>query len=300
MGQGDHYYFLTNGQAFTTGYKTVKIDGTTYYFYFVQDGKAFTGGWKDVPFGELSFTYYFQEDGRAVTGWKNLENTEYYFQENGRVAKDAFVTIDEKRYYFDESYTIVTGGWFCVDEGYYFADEEGALLTDTVLEGYALDSNGRSSTRYRILQYVNEHTDPAMTEQEKIDALYKWVLENDMKYIRNTDHTKKDWVWKDSWVSDMADQQMDNWGGNCFRYASFFGLMVKEATGLPVAVYHGKTEAAGGGTTPHGWAAVEQDGVWYVYDPELQKHSNVKEKLCYKAPLEDSDLHMEGVGTNLF
>lgn len=297
----DYYYFLSNGQAFTTGYKTVKIDDVTHYFYFEENGKAFTDGWKAVPFGTQSYDYFFQDNGRAKTAqWETTDGTDRYLMANGRVARNAFATIDGSIYYFDENYTVKTGGWFCVGNGYYYATDTGALLTDTVVEGYALDSAGKSSTKYRIIQYVNEHTDPSMTDQEKIEALYDWVLKGNMKYISGYEHVKADWDWPDNWVDYMATSLMDNWGGNCFRFASFFGMMVHEATGLPVAVYHGKTPRASGGLTAHGWAAVYQDGQWYVYDPELQKFTGYARSSCYQVLATDSYLHVQGVGTNLF
>ena len=299
----DYYYFLSNGQAFTTGYKTVKIDGVTYYFFFEEDGKAYTQGLKEVPFGKLSYYYYFQDNGRAqVSTWQSVNDQNYYFQANGRAAQNSFVTIEENLYYFGDTFTVTTGGWFCLDseKGYYYADENGVLLTNTVFEGYKLDKNGKCSTKYRINQYVDKHTDPSMTDQEKIDALYNWVLKNSMGYIRTYEHVRKDWVWKESWVDDFAASQMDNWAGNCFRYAAFLGMLIHEATDLPVTVYHGECPGVTIARTPHGWCTVYQDGDWYVYDVELDKFTNRPKHLLYKVLASESTQHLDGVGTNLF
>ena len=206
------------------------------------------------------------------------------------------MTINKKLYYFDKDCALVTGGWFCVDKGYYYAGKNGALSTNTVVEGYKLDSKGKSSTKYRIIQYVKQHTNDSMTDQEKIKALYDWVLTNDMVYYRTYEHVAANWVWKASWVDDMAKSQMDNWGGNCFRYASFLGMLVREATGLPVTVYHGTTR----NEAPHGWIAVCQEDIWYIYDVELQKHANYSEGKCYKVPVSDSQIHCNGIGTKLY
>ena len=137
-------------------------------------------------------------------------------------------------------------------------------------------------------------------DQQKIDALYNWVLRNDMVYYRTYEHVKADWVWKASWVDDMATSQMDRWGGNCYRYASFLGMLIREATGLEVRVYQGKTPAAGGGLTYHGWPAVNQDGTWYIYDVELQKHSGYASYLCYKVPAKKSSSHFYGEPVALY
>lgn len=279
-GKTNYYYFLQNGQAFTTGYKTVVIDGVTYYYYFEENGKAFTGGLRAVPFGSASYYYFFQDTGKALTStWNTVNGTKYYMLENGRAAK----------------------GWFCVGDGYYYANSNSAILTNTVVEGYALDSEGKSTTKYRIIQYVNQLTNPSMTNQQKIEVLYNWLLTNEMPYITNRDHVSASWVWKDSWVDDMAVSMMDNNGGNCFRYASFLGMMIHEATGLPVIVFHGNIKY-GSGQTPHGWLAVCQDGVWYSYDVQLHKFRGYPAEQCYKVeyPGVNRVGYLDNTGTNLY
>jgi len=297
----DYYYFLANGQAFTTGYKTVKIDNVTYYYFFASNGKALKNTSKPIKFGNEYFLYYFTSDGQAlVSNWKTIDGKKYYFGENGRAAKKDFRTISKKRYYFNSKSALVTNGWFCVGDGYYHADKNGVIATNTVLEGYKLDANGKSATKYRIIQLVNKHTKPTMSNQEKISALYNWILYNNMYYIRTYEHVKSSWVWKDSWVDDMASSLLDKNGGNCFRYASLLGLLVHEATGLPVIVYHGQTPGANVPLTPHGWIAVQQSGTWYVYDVELDKFSNYSTSKLYKVPASSSRLHLDGIGTKLY
>ncbi|MBR5569575.1 MAG: hypothetical protein IKW10_01625, partial [Oscillospiraceae bacterium] len=254
-------------------------------------------GLKDVAFGTASYSYFFQNNGRAtVSDFEIIGEKTYYFQTNGRAVKSAFYTVAEDLYYFDKNGAVITGGWFCLGDGYYFANGDGHVSTNTVVEGYKVDASGKSTTKYRIRQYANKYTNASMTNQEKIDALYNWVLTNDMYYIRTYEHVKADWVWKDSWVDDMAASQMDKNGGNCFRYAAFLGMMIHEATGLPVKVFHGNT----GNGSPHGWPAVLQDGTWYVYDVELQKHSAIAKSRCYKVPVGTGTLHLNGIGTALY
>lgn len=302
-GHTDYYYFLPNGQAFTGGYKALEVDGQLCYFYFEEDGKAFTGGLKEVTLGQQTHTYYFQPDGRAMTSvWLELPQGLCYFQANGRAVRDDFLTLDGRSYYFDEEGALVTGGWFALDreQAFYYADPSGVLATDTVVEGYRLDETGRSATKYRINQYVNAHTEPTMSNEEKIRALYDWVLHNDMVYIRTYEHTRSDWVWKDSWVDDMAAQLMDTGGGNCFRYAAFMGMLIREATGLPVNVCRGHALTGGVYFTSHSWCTVLQDDQWYIYDVELQKFAEVTSAICYKVPADDSYMHHNAIATPLY
>lgn len=294
--EGGSLYFYEDGTPFTGGLKELTVDGAAKFYFFQEDGKAFTGGLKEVN----AVHYFFQNDGSALTdSWQTVNDATWYFGANGQAVKDGFQTIDGSLYYFQD-YTVTTGGWFCVEDGYYYADEKGVLATDTVVEGYKLDATGKSTTKYRIIQYVNEYTDDSMTEQEKIDALYNWVLTNDMGYIRSYEHVTSNWVWADSWVDDMAANQMDEWGGNCYRYAAFLGMLLREATGLPVTVYYGQTPGLNVDLTYHGWPAICQEDIWYIYDVELDKYTEYDSSGCYKVPASESTLHLQGVGTNLY
>lgn len=292
----DYYYFLRNGQAFTSGYKVVNLDGIPHYFFFGADGKAYTEGLKEISFGDQSYYYYFQAGGTAVTsGFASLEEATYYFGEDGRAARNAFVAVDGNLYYLNEDYQVAADGWFCVDGQFYYAAETGALATNTVVDGYKLNADGKAPTKARILEYVTAHTENSMTDQEKIDALYYWIqADEEMHYISSYEHIKAGWNWPETWVDDFAVSMMDQWGGNCFRYAAFLGLLFREATGLPVTVYHGALPSG----NPHGWTAVYQDGQWYAYDVQ-QDRQGLPTDNCYKVPYPGGELQCNGIGTAL-
>ena len=295
-----YYYFLSNGQAYNSGYKTVKINNATEYFYFNSDGKAYTGGLKSVAFGDLKYNYYFQTNGKALRGsWKD----DCYYQDNGRQAQNEFLTIKSKKYHFSSNGKVNKGGWFCVGDGYYFADDSGVLATNTVIEQYKLDANGKCDTKYKVIKLVNQHISSGMSDQQKIKSMFDWLVGNNWTYIRDLCHARVGWTWYDGWVDDFADDIMKNSGGNCFRYAALFGLMVKEATGLKVQVVHGSCPEWGNGTTPHGWIIVYQNGDWYVYDPELLKFETLsRPELCYGQLYSYTKqiYHLNGVGSALY
>ena len=229
----DYYYYLPNGQAYTSGYKTVKIDGVTYYYFFEQDGKAFTGGEKEIAFGSLSFLYCFGENGQALAGQFAEKNGEtVYYAANGRKVADDFATVDDSIYFFDENGAMQKATWFVYEDGCYYAQENGQLLTDAVKEGYRLDETGKCSLKYRVLEHISEYTEETMTREEKIRALFDSVLLNDWPYIGSYEHVLNDWTWEEGWTDDFATDLLDRCGGNCFRYAAFFGFLVKESTGL--------------------------------------------------------------------
>ena len=133
-----------------------------------------------------------------------------------------------------------------------------------------------------------------MTDQEKIDALYNWVWKNSMTYISSYEHVSSSWTWPDGFVDDFATSVMDKWGGNCFKFSSFLGLMVREATGLPVTIYHGNMPLG----DPHGWITVTQDGKEYLYDVQQAKRGRNQSQI-YKVPYPGSRLHCNGIGVSL-
>ena len=207
----------------------------------------------------------------------------YYFKANGRGAKSAFEIIGGKKYYFNDQSMAVMDGWFRVGNDYYYA-KGGVVQTNTVVEGYKVDANGKSATKALVVQLVSQYTKPTMSNQQKIDALYDWLYNNDMTYIRTYEHVYATWVWQDSWVDDMGKSLYDNWGGNCYRYASLLGMMIHEATGLQVKVCRGYYVKP---SSPHGWIVVYQDNDWYVYDVELDKF-NWAEHTCRKLKYDDT------------
>ena len=298
----DYYFFLSNGQAFNAGYKMVTIDGVDYYFYFGKDGKAFKDGWKEIWFGEQSYEYFFQPDGRAKTNcWYTENGKDMFINANGRVCKNEFVKIDGKLYCFGEDKAIVKDGWFYSGNAYYYAKSDGTLAKNTVIDGYKLDSKGRCTTKYRIIKYVNKiiPKPKGMSDQDKIRAIYDWVFRSKWGYIRTYEHTRSSWVWKQSWIDDMASSIMDKKAGNCFRYACFLGLLIHEATGLPVTFYHGYCSSSRG-LLPHGWITVKQNGKTYLYDVELDKFVYLR-KSSYKRSYSSlkNKRYFKGVGTTV-
>ena len=140
-----------------------------------------------------------------------------------------------------------------------------------------------------------------MSNEQKIQAIWNWMINNSWTYARTYEHISSSWVWYSGWQDDFAKQCITNQAGNCFRYAAAFGYMVKEATGYQVRVYHGMTPATRGGTTPHGWITVNIDGTWYAYDIDLAKFSSNR-SIYYHTPYSTTSqsIHLQGVAVNLY
>jgi hypothetical protein len=76
--------------------------------------------------------------------------------------------------------------------------------------------------------------------------------------------------------------------GSCYHFAALYGLLVKRATGYKVRVGFGKTN----GFNPdnlqaHGWVEVKIDGVWYVFDPNMDKFAEKSSGKYYMVNRDD-------------
>ena len=224
----------------------------------------------------------------------------YYFGSNGKAVKNRFQKVGSARYYFGSNYQAASG-WITVKASCYYLDKiSHKLKTNTVYDGYKLDANGSSKTRYQIRKLVDQHTSKSMTKNQKIRALFQWLTGNSYTYTRTYEHALSSWKWYQGWTDDFASQLMTNCSGNCFRYAALLGYLFKEATGYEVKIFHGSTPSRSGGTTPHGWVTVKIGGTEYAFDPDLYKFSS-KKAIYYYSPysVTKRTIHLNGASVKI-
>ena len=113
-------------------------------WYYIQNSVKKTGWFKDTN-GEW---YYFDADGVMQTGWfKDNDGIWYYLESNGAMKTGWFRDVNGAWYYLN---TVSNGylgamktGWFKDTNGtWYYLDSNGAMLTDTVIDGYVINSAG--------------------------------------------------------------------------------------------------------------------------------------------------------------
>lgn len=253
-------------------------EATGYRYYYVAEGVLCTG-FKEID-GDI---YYFNNEGIARKGWVTYNSKKFYFNAENKMCT-GMTKVGKDTYFFATTGELgnigaAKGGWKTVNKYCYYFDKKNFKLQKSakkgefvMADGYKVDYLGRSKTRYDVLLLVKAHTKPGMTNEEKIESMFQWLIKNDWTYTRTYEHTKPDWEWYTGWTDDFASQIMENNSGNCFRYSSLFGYMVKEATGYYTRVYHGMTPSTRGRLTPHGWVLVKkEDGLWYAYDPDMDK-----------------------------
>lgn len=126
-------YYLNDSGIMSTG--LVNINDNTYLFS--NSGEMLTG-WKLLSNNKW---YYFNEDGTMKTGWFTSNNLKYYLKEDGSMSV-GWQNIDGKDYYFNKSGAL-RSGWIGIGKEIFYLDNTGAKVTDKVIDGYTLDSQGK-------------------------------------------------------------------------------------------------------------------------------------------------------------
>ncbi len=294
MKDGVYYYFNSKGRGYAPGNKGMKKIDEKWY-YFSSKGKGIT---KKLKYYKEHY-YYFDQSGCAKSGKQKVNGIWYRFGSDG-TGESGWITSGSNKYYARSSGRS-RYGWVKIGSYYYYFDKSSrAMQKNKIVDSYKLDSNGRSRTRYLIKQTVSKYTNSGMSKNQKIYALWKFMMNGSYRYVTNRNHLSSSWKWPKGWTSDYAYNYYARKGSNYFGYAATFGYLVKEATGYQVKIYHGSTPAARGGLCPHGWACVKINGVWYAFDPDMYKFSSHSSSYYY-TPYSSTRtwLHRYGVATDL-
>lgn len=153
-----YWYYFSNDGDMLTGW--IKPDGRWYYLY--SNGIMATGWWKDngswyylnpnsdgtrgamkTGWCQISGSwYYFNTDGRMLTGWIKPDGNWYYLQSNGVMAT-GWLNVGSQRYHFKSS-GVMSTGWLLDGKDYYYLNpSSGAMMKNTVVDGWQLGSDGK-------------------------------------------------------------------------------------------------------------------------------------------------------------
>lgn len=150
------YYMQSNGQVTTGWYK----ENTTWY-YLQGDGSMVTGirnidgkvysfngsgametGWKSIN----NIWYYFNKSGEMATGWINDGKNHYYLYDNGAMAT-GWIKLGSSWYYLNKNGSMATGWVSSNGDMYYLDTTTGRMLTNTIIDGYKIGSNGKRGSK---------------------------------------------------------------------------------------------------------------------------------------------------------
>ncbi len=201
------------------------------------------------------------------------------FSERAEAAGFIPVNLNGKIYCINDLGTFVTNSWVQIGDGIFYFGSDGALVTNTVVDGFTIGADGRivlpqiqapvqapvqsdSAIAQYCLNIINSVTNAAMTPDQKLAACYSYVV-NNHRYNRTYETPMG------NWTAQYAMELFSNGYGNCYRFAAGFAYLAK-ALGYETKVITGNIRSARGGVTPHSWVEIFYNGGWYICDPELQ------------------------------
>ena len=124
------WYYLNSYGIMETGW--VKVSGNWYYL----DGSgAMKTGWFKVQ----NKWYFANKNGEMKTDWVLDGNKWYFLKSNGAMAT-GWEKINNKWYFLKEGSGEMAENQFV---GEYYVGKDGAMLTNTVVDGYRLDASGK-------------------------------------------------------------------------------------------------------------------------------------------------------------
>lgn len=155
-------------------------------------------------------------------------------------------------------------------DGHLYWVVEGSFVQSCNMSGLYFDENGWYTTGDEELDQtlnniVEELTDDSMTRDQKLRALFNYVVGNHT-YL-NRPHIAKG---STGWEPEYAKFFLKNGKGNCFSFSATYCLLCRE---LGLLAY---TVVGTSGGSPHGWVEIPLDGSTYMFDPELQWYYNVR------------------------
>ncbi|MDO5444731.1 MAG: transglutaminase-like domain-containing protein [Eubacteriales bacterium] len=117
-----------------------------------------------------------------------------------------------------------------------------------------------------VSSVVKEYTDDSMTQEERLVALYDYMLTK-CSYRMGNIYEPGEEGWEIEEALDMIERGNR---GNCYSFAALFRELAR-AIGYPAEAYSGTVKGANyeHERTPHGWVEIEIDGEVFVFDPEM-------------------------------
>jgi len=181
-------------------------------------------------------------------------------------ARDAIAAAGSTDHLWPEGRPLPPPGFFWSDGWLYCADEDGYLIKNQYLGTLYFGPDGRYTSGSPELDgyvaaLIRDHTDDAMTRDERLYAVYTYIRDNFTYLIR---HYYR--IGDQGWQTEEALTMYSTGKGNCYCYSSAFWAA---ARGLG---YDAKAVSGtyGAERAPHGWVEIILDGVRYTYDVEIE------------------------------
>ncbi|SFC85177.1 N-acetylmuramoyl-L-alanine amidase [Clostridium uliginosum] len=134
---GSKWYYLQGDGSMVNGFKL--IDNKK---YFLDSSGAMRVGWFSIS----GNWHYFNTDGSMLNGWIRPDNNWYYLYSDGIMATGWF-KLGETWYYSNSNGSMATGWTMSGNDFYYLQPSSGAMLKDTVINGWQIGTDGKRGSR---------------------------------------------------------------------------------------------------------------------------------------------------------
>jgi len=150
-----------------------------------------------------------------------------------------------------------------VGAGWYFSLYGGRVVFFTaagISSTYYVTLTGDASLDAALGRALDASINEGMSASDRLWQSYRYVVDS-YRYRTKSVNLGP------NWINEYGYDMLATGSGNCYSFAALFGLMAR-AIGYDARSVAGAVGARGGGTTPHGWVEVWQDGQRYICDPE--------------------------------
>ena len=130
----------------------------------------------------------------------------------------------------------------------------------------AFYTSGNKDLDAFVTSVVEDYTDDSMTQQDRLAAMYNYMLTECSYRMGNIYETGEE-----GWEIDEALKMIELGNrGNCYSFAALFRELAR-AVGYPAEAYSGTVKGSEyeHEKTPHGWVEIEIDGEVFLFDPEM-------------------------------
>ncbi len=172
---------------------------------------------------------------------------------------------------------------------YYVEPETGQFSVNCGHNGFNFDLRGRYTTGNSELdgylhQVISSICVNEVKSEKNLEAIYFYVRDNFVYQVRQ--HVPHGAV---GWELKYALPMMKSHYGNCYSWTAVF-MYLTRCVGYESVCQSGTT---GKTNADHGWTEIEFDGIWYVFDPEMENSSRNAgnasyNKRYYKLPYNNS------------
>ena len=159
------------------------------------------------------------------------------------------------------------GGFQLVDGWlYYYDSAQGVLVRNARVKNHDFNDMGRFTTGNNELdswlhKIVLAHTDPSMTQEEMLRAVYLYTRDS-FTYLRRPPYEMGVY----DYMETDALRILTTGYGNCYCYAALLWYLTRWI-GYEPLIYNG---TVGVRKSPHSWVEIELNGKTYIFDAELE------------------------------